>query len=153
MYRKLLFSAIVIASLSGCAAVQPVSSPETTTKSAETPSPTPVADRAEAACVSLSEPASLGYNAWNDYQKGSIDLQTSIEQLERADDLFRAIDAPPGSIEIAVSNVVAYIDAAVPGPDGQPYDTGTGEYFNLTSSMAAACTATGHELILKAHGG
>jgi len=152
MYRSLLFTALAIASLSGCAAVPPVSAPETT-EFAETSSPLPAADPAEAACVSLSEPASLGYNAWNDFHKGTIDLPTSIEQLTRAAELFRAIEAPPGSIAIAVSNVVTYIDAAVPGPEGQPYDTGTSEYFNLTSALAAACSASGHELIVRAHGG
>jgi hypothetical protein len=103
--------------------------------------------------VSLSEPASLGYNAWNDFQKGTIDLPTSIEQLTHASELFRTIEAPPGSIAIAISNVVTYIDAAIPGPQGQPYDTGTSEYFDLTSALAAACSATGHELIVRAHGG
>jgi hypothetical protein len=143
---------IVIASLSGCAAGQPLSPSEPATP-VQPSSPPPVADPAEEACLALSEPASMGYNAWNDLHKERIDLATSIEQLERADELFRAIDAPAGSVGIAVSNVVAYIDAAVPGPEGQPYDTGTDEFFNLTSGLASACSAAGHELIISAHGG
>ncbi|MFC6356427.1 hypothetical protein [Luethyella okanaganae] len=154
MARKLVVLPVaVLLLLSGCATSAPTtaSSPAPATS---TPASTPTASAAETACGELGEPASLSYNAWNDFQKGNITAEQRNSDLSKAAELFRAVDASgaPG-VQNALSQVIAYIDSATPDASGQPYDAGTDEFFNLRSSLGIACESAGSELELKAHGG
>lgn len=153
MIRKMVLpAAVVLALLTGCGTSAP----------AETSSPTPLATRArsptasasDTVCAELGVPASLSYNAWNDFQTGSITVEQRNSDLAAAADLFRAIDASssPG-IQGAVQQVIDYIDSSSPDESGQPYDPGTDEFFNLRSGLGIACDAAGSEMVLKAHGG
>ena len=154
MARKLVLpAAALLLLLSGCATSAPTtaSSPVPVTSA---PASTPTASVADTACGELGAPASLSYNAWNDFQKGNITAEQRNSDLAEAATLFRAVDASgaPG-VQNAVAQMVAYIDSATPDASGQPYDAGTDEFFNLTSSLGTACESAGSELELKAHGG
>lgn len=149
----LLPAAALLLLLSGCASAAPASD-EPTTTAPPISSPTSTTSAADTVCDELSEPVSLTYNAWNDFQKGTITLEQRNADLAQAATLFRAVDATavPG-VEGAVAGIVTYIDAATPDESGQPYDPGTDEFFDLRSSIGIACEGAGSELVTKAHGG
>lgn len=141
----------LVAALSGCAsgpAVEPTSS-----AAAASSAPVPSGDVAEATCSALSEPVSLSFNAWNDFQKGTIDVTTRNEWITRSADLFRSVDAPEGDLRTGTEAIVAYIGTSTPTADGQLYDPGSDEFSNLVSQLGLACTEAGHTLTVNGHGG
>lgn len=108
----------------------------------------------EETCTALSVPASLGFNAFNEFRKGNIDVDARNRMLVDASTAYRAVPVEPGSrLEAGLQNVIAYIDASTPGPDGGLFDAGTDDYANLGSTLGGLCTAAGTELVINAASG
>ena len=150
MNRKLVLPAgAVLLLLSGCAASTPGE-----VSPAATATTVPTSSGADAACSELGVPASLSYNAWNDFHQGTITAEQRNNDLTEAAGAFRAVDASDVSgVQSALQQVIDYIDASSPDASGQPYDPGTDEFFNLSSGLGTACADAGSELVVKAHGG
>lgn len=155
MIRILALPAVaLLLLLGGCAVSTPTDSASGAVPSPASTSSAPESSEADEACVALSEPASLSYNAWSDFQKGEISQDQRNNDLTKAADLFRAVEANGAPVvENAVQQLLGYIEESTPDETGRPFDPGTDEFFNLTSAIGIACEAAGSELVVKAHGG
>ncbi|WP_448811723.1 hypothetical protein [Agromyces bauzanensis] len=108
----------------------------------------------EETCTALSVPASLGFNAFNEFRKGNIDIDARNQMLVDASTAYRAVPAEPGSqLEAGIHSVIAYIDASAPSSDGALFDASTDDYANLGSTLGGLCSAAGTELVINAASG
>ncbi len=106
-------------------------------------------------CRALSVPSSFGFNAFNEFRKGNIDVDARNQLLVDASNAYREVPVESGSqLETGVQAVIAYIDASVPpAPDGAIFDPSTDEYANLGSTLGGLCSSAGTELVINAASG
>ena len=140
--------------LAGCASSNPgTGNPPAPAATESAPTAASVVT-AEETCTALSVPASLGFNAFNEFRKGNIDIDARNQMLVDASTAYRAVPAEPGSqLEAGIDNVIAYIDASTPSSDGALFDASTDEYANLGSTLGGLCSAAGSELVVNAASG
>jgi hypothetical protein len=140
--------------LSGCASAPGESSPpEASSPPVASSQPESPAASAASACAALTEPASLAFNAPIDFEEGAITAQERDAQLESARAEFAEIEAPPGAIADALSEMLEYLEQAPVAADGAPFDPKSDDYANIEARIAAACNAEGEELVIAGHGG
>ncbi len=108
----------------------------------------------EMTCEALSAPSSFGFNAFNEFRKGDIDVDARNQLLVDASNAYREVPVEPESrLETGVQAMVAYIDASVPAPDGAIFDPSTDVYANLSATLGALCSEAGTELVIDAASG
>lgn len=109
---------------------------------------------AEVTCTALSVPSSFGFNAFNEFRKGNIDVDARNQMLLDASNAHRHVSVEPGSkLETGIQAVIAYIDASVPASDGAIFDPSTDENANLGSALGGFCSSAGTELVINAASG